>query len=78
MSWLGTLKTCFAFGLSLVGNESTSNLVGKWVGILAQTDHLLERLFVHVALEQGAADLIGILICKLFDERIRGIRGGNA
>lgn len=67
-------KTGFALGLALEGNESTSDLVGKRVGILAERDHVLESLIMHVAFKKGAAIGVGIFVRKLFDEGVRRVR----
>lgn len=74
MTRLTAGKTGFALGLALEGNERTSDLVGKRVGILAKSDHLLKRLVVHAAFKKGAAVGIGVFIRELLDEGVGRVR----
>lgn len=48
-------KAGFAFGLALEGNKSTSDLVGKGMGIFAKRNHILKGLIMHASLEEGTA-----------------------
>lgn len=70
----GVASAGFRVTLALVGDDGTGNLAGERVSIFAKRYHILERLIVKVATEKGAAVGVGIVIGKLLDERVGGVR----